>query len=114
MSSKFLWALLVPAFSLYSIVQQTGVEECNAASKAFSNTDLNARIKNLLNDVASFSDHVTKTWAEGSVEKDRLAVQIEGPIEELSMEALVAPHLDMSNTSEATKTMLDRDYVSTV
>lgn len=71
----------------------------------------------MLKDIGSFSDHVAQNWSDSASEsfaKDRLAVQIEGPIEELSMEALIAPHLDTSNTSEATKTMLDRDYVASV
>ncbi len=69
-------------------------------------------------DVNEFSSHVSKTWHEDMSQeqnfKDRYSVSLEGRVEELSLDNVVAPHLDSSNMEEATKTMLDRDYVANV
>ena len=68
-------------------------------------------------DVNEFSSHVSKTWHEDTPlenVKDRYSVNLEGPVVELSLDNVVAPHLDSFNMEEATKTMLDRTYVANV
>jgi len=93
-------------------------QEANAGK--LTNTDLNAAHKAVMADVNAFAEQVSKTWHlelapdAATTIKDRYSVNVEGPVEELSLDNLIAPHLDSSNTEEATKTMMDRNYVVNV
>ncbi len=78
-----------------------------------SNSDISLLTKTVQTDLADFTNQMNTRWADDAFASNptqtRVVVNIEGPVEYLALEALMAPHVDSEHT-----TMMDRDYVATV